>query len=422
MAHAPSPPALAEPLPDIIDGDGASERSGRTHRLASAFLIALAFAFGLAVIGGAGLGPDAEGGARLGGDYPAFHAAGSIVLDGDVDELYDADRQSLEQRDLGIDGYLAFAYAPHVAVVYAPLAALGFRIGYAVHTLMMVAALVAAIRIMPVGSLTRRVVPSTALALGFWPMFRAVGGGQNTAVTVLLFAAAWRLLDDDRQVGAGLIAAALLYRPQYALPLMAVMALDGRWRAVGTAAAAGVATWLATAFVLGFGWVSEWMDQVLPFVERDAEVNAANSISLLGLSQALLGSDDPLAVALGLGGAIAVTVIVAWTWRPGNPHPLALRIGLLAAGVLLLSPHTMFYDAGLLVVAAGSALALANSADERSAVASGIGVVWALGFVQLASPTLGFSPLALVVVGVFVVGAHAAVTADRRLRPELGHA
>ena len=422
MVHAPSPPALAEPAPDRVAADGPPTGAGRARRVAWAFLLALGLAFAVAVAGGAGLGPDAGDGARLGGDYPAFHAAGSIVLAGDIDELYDSDRQTREQRDLGIDGYLAFAYAPHVAAAYAPLAALGFRLGYTVHTLLMVAALVAAIRIMP-GSVARGwLAPATALALGFWPLFRAVGGGQNTAVSVLLFSAAWRLLDDDRQVGAGLVAAALLYRPQYALPLVAVMVLDRRWRAVVTSAVAGAATWSITAVVLGVGWVATWMEQVLPFVERDAEVNAANSISLLGLAQAALGADHAIAVASGLAGSIAVAATVAWTWRPGGAVPLALRMAVLTSGVLLVSPHTMFYDAGLLVVVAGAAWAHVDRAQDRSVVASAIAAVWTLGFVQLVSPALGFSPLAFVVAAVFAACTHRAVIAEQPPRPELGHA
>ena len=40
---------------------------------------------------------------RLGGDYPAFYAGGSIARQGDWDELYSAERQAVEQAGLSDD-------------------------------------------------------------------------------------------------------------------------------------------------------------------------------------------------------------------------------------------------------------------------------------------------------------------------------
>ena len=57
----------------------------RVERLSKAVLLALAVAVVMVVVSGAGLGEGAADGARLGGDYPAFHGAGSIVADGDIE-------------------------------------------------------------------------------------------------------------------------------------------------------------------------------------------------------------------------------------------------------------------------------------------------------------------------------------------------
>jgi len=390
-----SPPAPAEGAtgaPAVV--------GGRADRLAKAVLVALALAFVMAVVDGAGLGSDgAAGGARLGGDYPAFHAAGSIVLDGDHAELYDAARQQAAQAELGVDGYLAFAYPPHVAWLYAPLAALGFRGGYVVHTLLMLAALVTAIRLVTplVPALAGRAGPATALALTFYPVLRAVGGGQNTALTILVFAVVWRALADDRDLLAGVAVGLLLYRPQYALPLVGLMLLDRRWRGVGAAAAVGAVTWAATAFVLGPRWLTEWLDAVVPFVERDAEVNSANSISFIGWFDALTGGSRP-AIVLGAVLAVLVVVVLMRLWAGSDSAMLPYRMGAAAIGVLLISPHTMFYDAGLLVIAAAAALALPL---DRVRTTASVLLVWLAGFGHLAADALGATPLAVVVIGVF---------------------
>lgn len=400
----------------------------RADRLAKAVLLALAVAVGMAVLSGAGLGEGAADGARLGGDYPAFHAAGSIAAAGDFDALYDPVRQEREQLGLGIDGYLAFAYPPHVAVAYAPLSMLGFRIGYLVHTVLMSGALLLALTILrrPVPFIADNFWPVTAAAFTFLPLFTAIGGGQNTALTVLLLAAFWRGLHDDSPVLSGVAAGLMLFRPQYGVPLVGVLILSRNVRSAGVAAAVGAATWLATVPLLGVGWVSTWVEQVLPFAERDAEVNAANSISILGFLQAVLGAESTPALLLGGLGALAVIGVVAAAWIRVDDTTLEDRMALTALGLLLMSPHTMFYDAGVLVVGAVSLFAGAGAGAgavvDRSAAIRFAVVLWLLGLSHLAASALGATPLALVVLGTFVVLAPGAVTAPAQNKKVVLHA
>jgi hypothetical protein len=374
----------------------------RVERLSKAVLLALAVAVVLAVVSGAGLGESTTDGARLGGDYPAFHGAGSIVADGDIDDLYDPARQTAAQAGLGLDGYLAFAYPPHVAMAYAPLSMLGFQLGYLVHTVLMSAALLGALALLrrPVPFIADHFWPIAAVAFTFHPLFTAIGGGQNTAVTVLLMAAIWRGLHDSSETLAGVAAGFLLFRPQYAVPMIGLLFLGRHLRAVGVAAGVGALTWLLVAPFLGAGWISTWVEQVVPFAERDAEVNAANSISLLGVAQALLGADATSARLLGGLGALAVIGAVSAVWLRADLVPLAARMGLASVAVLLMSPHTMFYDAGLLVIAGASLLA--GTTVDRSVALRFAAVVWLGAFSHLFADRLGATPLALVVVAAFL--------------------
>lgn len=374
----------------------------RVERLSKAVLLALAVAVVLAVMSGAGLGESAADGARLGGDYPAFHGAGSIVADGDIDDLYDPMRQTAAQAGLGLDGYLAFAYPPHVAMAYAPLSLLGFQIGYLVHTVLMSAALLGALALLrrPVPFVADHFWPIAAVAFTFHPLFTAIGGGQNTAVTVLLMAAIWRGLHDGSETLAGIAAGLLLFRPQYAIPMIGLLLLGRHLRAVGVAAGVGALTWLLVAPFLGVGWIGTWVEQVIPFAERDADVNAANSISLLGVAQALLGADATSARLLGGLGALAVIGAVSAAWLRVDLIPLAARMGLTSVAVLLMSPHTMFYDAGLLVIAGVSLLA--GTTVDRPLALRFAAVVWLGAFSHLFADRLGATPLALVVVATFL--------------------
>ena len=174
--------------------DDLTNGEARAQRIARALILALAVAVGLAAFIGAGVGETveetanrAEDAPRLGGDYPAFFGAGSIILEGDLESLYLEDRQIQAQEGLGIDGYLAFAYPPHVAVAYAPLAALPYQVSYFVHTALMAAAYLATLvvlsRIVPL--IARWRLPLLALGFTFYPLAIAIGGGQNAALTVL---------------------------------------------------------------------------------------------------------------------------------------------------------------------------------------------------------------------------------------------
>ncbi len=370
-------------------------RSGRLTRCARAALLAVGLGFVLSVAGGDGA--DTLSG-RLGGDFPAFYAAGSIVAAGDWEQLYDADRQLAEQAALfpGADGtdYLYFAYPPHAAAAYRPLAALGYRTAYVVHTLAMVAALAGALALVrPMSGLVRRHYEAVlAGSLLLYPMLRAVTGGQNTAVSLLALAATWRLLHEERDGAAGAVLALLLYKPQLALPMIGLLAVVRRWRAGGAALGGGLVLWALAAAVMGPGWLSSWWRSVSDFAALDAEVNGHNAVSWLGVAEAVLGASSVVARAAALPLMAATVAGLVWLWaRPATD--LAARMAITTVGVVLLSPHAMFYDVGLLVLAGVVAL---DRLGARAALP--IAAAWAAAWLQLGGEALGVAPLFGVVV------------------------
>lgn len=384
-----------------------SSTEERVARFARAILVALALAVVLAAVVGAGLtraggSSDTSSSARMGGDFPAFYAAGSIILSGDSDDLYLPSRQAEAQRELGVDGYLAFAYPPFVAAAYVPLAAVGYQSAYLIHSLLMAAAFVLALHVLagPVPLIRRWRWPLLASGLTFYPLFTAIGGGQNASLTILLLAVVWRGLDDGRPAIVGLAAALMMYRPQYALPLIGLLILSRNWRSVGWATLGIGLLWASTAAALGVNWVAQWFEQVLPFVEHDADVNAANSISILGFLQAAWGHDGRIVVVCGAVGAAAVVMALMWMWSQPTRFTLASRMGGLAVGITLISPHTMFYDAGLLVIGGVALLAAVEKQVGGRFTQVGsvrlLALFWASSFVHVVASGLGATPLALV--------------------------
>ena len=194
-------------------------------------LAAMAVAFLVVVLTGSGV-TTLTG--RIGGDYRAFYAAGEIVADGDIANLYSLQTQFDHQKKLLLEPkeFLAFAYPPHFALLYAALAELPFRLSYIVHTVLMAAALALACR------LIQRIYPEVItdpvlfffLALTAYPILRSVFGGQNTALSLLLIVLCWFCVLRNRHYQAGVYLGLLLFKPQYAVPLAGLFFLSGRWR------------------------------------------------------------------------------------------------------------------------------------------------------------------------------------------------
>jgi len=230
-------------------------------------------------------------------------------------------------------------------------------------------------------------------------------------------AAVWSYLHRGDDVLAGVAIGLLAFRPQYCLPLLGLVFLSRHWRTVGTATGVIVATWIVNAVVAGGGWISWWLEAVVPFVETDAEVNAHNSISLPGFIHALVGSSTA-ATQIGYGFAVVVVGALCWLWTRADA-PLELKIAGAAAGILLMSPHTMFYDTGLLIVAFGG---IAAAVDDRRLLVPGAAAMWIGSWIHLGAKAWGFTPLVLVPIVLFAITFALVATSVATREGELAHA
>jgi hypothetical protein len=335
----------------------------------------------------------------LGGDYPAFHAAGEMVLAGDGDHLYDPSLQAEAQapyygeEDDG--GYLPFAYPPAVALAYAPLAALPYAVAYVVQVALMVAALVAAVRLLgarlaPAGTAAVVVV---AAALTFFPMFRSVTAGQNTAVALLLVVIAWRAIEADRPWLGGIALGLLAYKPQYAAVFLFVALVARRWKVLGGAAIGAAVIWVTSALVAGPQWVADWWTHAQRFAELDTDVDRANAVSWQGIVHVLVSQGT--AADLLVAGLVACTLVaLGWAARRADRQgDLAIAIAVAAPAALLVAPHALFYDAGLLLLSAGVIAGRLGRTGRRVVAA-----VWFVSLGHVAADAIGVTPVAAAVV------------------------
>ena len=370
------------------DGPSRSELAGRTSRYAGAVLVALALAVVISTVGGSG--GDAPGG-RLGGDLPAFYGAGSIAADGDMDALYEPPRQVAAQADLWEEegSFLYFAYPPYVATAYRALVPFGYRGAYLIHTLLMAAALLAAV------VLARPLVPwigskplvPFAIALTFYPTLRAVFGGQNSTLTLLLFVVVARWDRDGHAFASGLAAALLLYKPQFGVPIVLLLLVGKRWRALAGWATGAGGLYLIGALVAGASWIGDWWSQAIDFRDLNAAVNGKNFISIPGVLEQILGEGNTAAAVLGGLAVAAGAGAAAWVWwrLPGQP---LLGMSLAVAVIVVIAPQSLFYEAALVLFPV--AVLASGLTSQRPLV---IGVIWGAGLLHLLTPVLDFSPL-----------------------------
>jgi hypothetical protein len=292
------------------------------------------------------------GGGRLGGDLPAFWGTARLVLEGRIDAIYDLGAQADVQRAVTGGGFLPFPYTVPVALLYAPLGLLGYTAAHVVHTLIMGAcAVVAALlisRLLP--SLRPHTVAVVSLTVAFPPLFRAIAGGQNAALSLLLLVAAGWLLHRGREVAAGVVAGLWLYKPQLAVFLLLYLLVGRRWRALTSAAAVSGGWYLIGAAAAGWGWPAVWLrDGVGAWEARQATIDAGGHASLLGLARTL-GWLHPVAFAAILVASLAVAAAMV-SWRRSDN--VVVDIAVVGVVILIASPHVLWYELALALPAWG---------------------------------------------------------------------
>jgi alpha-1,2-mannosyltransferase len=330
-------------------------------------------------------------GGRLGGDFPAFYGAGLTVRKGLAQSLYEPSvQQQMQDAFLPKNpgGWIHFAYPPFVAIAYVPLTYLSFKAAYVVHTCFMVGCCALALWML------RAVLPRVpdhfgtifGVVVTFYPLYRAVAGGQNSAVSLLCAAGAIAALETKREFTAGVWLGLWLFKPQFAI-LVALAVCLRSWRALAGFSLVAAIYALASAAMFGLAWPQWWLTSASAFMTADSAVDRGNGISLIEVGTELG------ARSMGVGLAVIVAVAALGAAFRYRMKPAA-AIGLSSAAAPLISPHALYYDGALAL------LALVFPAQATgSAVLSWLAAVWTLGAMHWIRAVL---PLPPVTVALFV--------------------
>ncbi|MHC4610656.1 MAG: glycosyltransferase family 87 protein [Planctomycetota bacterium] len=365
------------------------------------------------------------GGQVITGDFLNFYMGGRMILAGDGGLLYDL--QAQQQARTGIAGpdypnVHWYNYPPAWAIALAPISALPYVWAFYVYDLLMLAAMVGTLWLLsPLLPELRRRWPVTVLAVVFFhPIIRNIIGGQNTVLTLFLLAGAYTGLRTNRRILCGMFLGLLLYKPQFALPLLLILLVRGDLVSVLSAGVVGTGHYLIGALFCGPSWPIQMLEFLGSFRAMEARLNAATHISLLSACDySLAWPWSRVAAGILMLAAALVLLRVARRFAATEPA-FAVYWGLAVTGTLLLSPHTQYYDAGILVlpVILGLDYLLQRGRQPTATLRIALLAGYVLFPIYEVSPALHFQPLLLWPVLTFVWLAKVLSTLESSRNPQ----
>ncbi len=304
-------------------------------------------------------GEDPQGphdGLVRGGDLLAFWDGGAILAAGTPDLLYDRSEARRHERRVFTERRRAYrlAYPPPVYQVSARLVPLGyFR---AVRLAMLLLALGA---VLGCAALARAApgdfgpTDRWILAGLLWASpagIALIATGQVTGAWMASIGLGVALCLKRRDLAGGLLLGVCCAKPSLAPPVLAMLLLAGRWRAVAGFAIGGAGllglSLLADGAAPWAAWLS-MLEGTDDFARR--MWNYPHRQLTLRTLLALPARGHEVAATLGLAGVAlggALTLGVALASRGGDRDPARglLRLGALLSAGLLATPHLFDYD------------------------------------------------------------------------------
>ena len=298
-------------------------------------------------------------------DFFAYWTGGRMVLLGQINELYDPAVQGALQAAAvpSTRGLAWFISPPTTALLLVPWSALPYGWGALAWTATSVAVLGLALQY--ARPLLGHREGDHRLFVGvMWStpaVFELIGAGQNTALALLAVMLSLRLAANGREIGAGAVLAAGLYKPHLFVLVPVVLLVQRRYRALGALAATSALVFLATLPVVGLGAWSSWAKALASPLYRDqVQVGLTWKMQSVSALSAALGAPPRLAFVFLLIGAAAF-VWSARRFRDDAPRVWALAL----MTTVVFGPHAMMYDLVLLVPVAAYLFAHRNTRAAR---------------------------------------------------------
>lgn len=287
-------------------------------------------------------------------DHFAFYSAARMIRDGQSTEIYN--NVAIQQKQLELVGeqwsgkYEAYRNPPFYALLYVPTAHLPYLTSATIWSCISLVAIVLGVLLLGPER------PGRALlwTLSFYPTFCAISYGQNTPLSFLSLAIAYRLMKSPGRGHfflAGMVAGLLAFKPTLLIGLFVWSLFDIRrlWPCL-VGAVVTIAALVAGSYLM----VPEvWMAFITSVKENAAfdQMDWWKHVTPRAFWRLLIGPNDVVGM-LTFATAILGIGWFATVWKRSNGS-LAPCFGAAVALMLWLTPHALIYEWLLLVIPAG---------------------------------------------------------------------
>jgi hypothetical protein len=362
-----------------------SARHARTQAIILAILLWLA----AGVVSFTGHGDRSIAGPLKGPDFIQFFTMGHLAAAGRVETMYDMRALHDAQVDLVPASQRDFfppVYPPQASLLFMPFTGWSYQpalLLWSILTIVLYGVIVWSAWRRVAGQLSDRGLVIAAAA-AFPPFWALVVYGQITVLVLAAFWLGWLALEHGRPYLAGVAFGLLALKPQFGIPLAAVVLACGEWRMLAGAVSSIAAQTALVWFVLGssaFGAFAATMRFALTHADL-LESKPFMSHSLRAVTRIL-----PDWMGVPLWGALAAVVLwyTVRVWK--SEAPVRVRLGVVILASLLVNPHVIVYDVTLLALPLLWFGAYMLDAEERRAHAPAFGVLVYWLFVALFIPT-----------------------------------
>jgi hypothetical protein len=285
-------------------------------------------------------------GKPIGTDFSNPYAAGTLAWAGKPADAYDpalqhaAEKAAFGNREVPFFGW---HYPPFFFAIAVIVAAVPYGWGLLIWLATSLTAYLAAIRAIMPGRQTWLV------ALAFPAVLVNIGHGQNGFLTAALLGGALHWLD-RRPWLAGVLIGLLAYKPQFGVLIPLALLANGRWTAIG-AAAATVAALVAVSYAtLGSEVWHAFADSTTftRTVVLEQGGTGWEKIQSIFSAARMWGAGVHTAYAAQIALALVLAASLAWLWH--GDAAFDLKASALATASLLATPYVLDYDLVVLAV------------------------------------------------------------------------
>jgi len=293
-------------------------------------------------------------------DFQGFYDAGTAVAEGRGSQLYDScDQPRLLKGGNTPDLVIRHCYihAPFEALFFVPLARLPFvEASWFWWSFSLLCAFVTFfinLRFLP--WIRERVELGIVTVAIFVPIIATLFQGQDSIVTLLMFAICYASVVRQRYVLAGCSLAIAMYKPPLVLPMILLIAItsERRWKLL--AGFFGTLSLLICAAIAAVGWdcVSGYPSLLSSFSARDAgHYHIADMPNVRGLVYFALQHVDSERLTVVIVAALSLVVLAAAIWPTrnmmGRPEADPSVFSLFVTASVLVGYQEYTYDLALL--------------------------------------------------------------------------